>query len=435
MNFIKGVFESARYGTLRLIIPFMVALDEIVCYADPVLVLFDKIALFDPWGLFHLRHYFEIPVDYSSLILRVNLGLIGCVFYVLFLSCIKSIRKASFKQHCGVNWIFRVMFALFTYCWVSIIVEIIVKVFLPVLFVGIISPIVILYFVWTMYQDPGFDLFITPNLVKIVAISGKIGSGKTTCCNYLVEKHKYVEINLADKLKQIVAELTCTPLDTVYKQKEHVVEGEFKLNAGKMREILQKHLRELYSLPRLMYYKFQLQFNNVIQSFANPPKIIQDSDEKEKDSDVPSLYDELIPDNAKLMSRGFSLGKILQVVGMSFRQQFDDQIWIKFLVHSIRTRARDGKCNFVVGDIRMKNEAKYFKKSWMHPFSLVATLIRIERKTENRLEFVKGRDQNHITEVDLDHYMGFSFVLVNDSTTKELFEKLLVLEKLVINRK
>lgn len=40
-----------------------------------------------------------------------------------------------------------------------------------------------------------------------VAFTGKFGSGKTTAANYLVEKHGFVKMSLADPMRQIVREI------------------------------------------------------------------------------------------------------------------------------------------------------------------------------------------------------------------------------------
>lgn len=40
-----------------------------------------------------------------------------------------------------------------------------------------------------------------------IALTGKYGSGKTTVANYLVEKHSFVKMSLADPMRQIVREI------------------------------------------------------------------------------------------------------------------------------------------------------------------------------------------------------------------------------------
>ena len=279
-------------------------------------------------------------------------------------------------------------------------------------FFAICTPItIIVNIIWM------FDLryFIIPRLVNIIGISGKIGSGKTTACQFFKSKN-FIEINFADKLKDVSSTLTTQTINVFKNQKGLVFENgeEFKYNVGTMRKIIRLYLQQVYSSPRILFWLYQFNINNVIESFTNHEKVCYDTVLHRL---TPLLYYEILPDKTKLKSNGISVGKILQILGLSFRNEFDSKVWMRFVWNDIiQGVLYKGEWDYVIGDMRMENEACGFDD--------YATLIRLERSEEKRSKFIGGRDPNHKTETDLDDYDFGDCVIENNGTEEEFFKKL-----------
>lgn len=63
--------------------------------------------------------------------------------------------------------------------------------------------------------------------MRVIGISGKIGSGKTSVAEYLSAKHGFVVDRIATSIKIAVAEMTRTTLDDNMKRKDIVARGEY----------------------------------------------------------------------------------------------------------------------------------------------------------------------------------------------------------------
>lgn len=93
---------------------------------------------------------------------------------------------------------------------------------------------------------------------------------------------------------------------------------------------------------------------------------------------------------------------IMEKYGMFFRE-FDKQYWIKQLGKLIEEEKRD----VVITDVRLIAEVDFLK-------SIGAKVIRLERSHELRSKIYPGPESTAITEVELDGYSGFDFVLDAD---------------------
>jgi hypothetical protein len=92
---------------------------------------------------------------------------------------------------------------------------------------------------------------------------------------------------------------------------------------------------------------------------------------------------------------------LLQSVGMFFRNNYDEDIWIKYLYRKIEKESKNS--NIVIDDTRLKNEFLYFTARGFKA-------IRMNCGLENRLHRMQVRDGmaptvsqlEHISETDLD---------------------------------
>lgn len=228
----------------------------------------------------------------------------------------------------------------------------------------------------------------------IIFISGKMGSGKDLVASYIKEIYKEEKdvtlIAIADKLKEITSSLTGTRLEDSYNNKS--------LIPLKIHEIDHTNVILNFLKKETNYFKF--------------------SDEDSK-KEIYLKINEII--KIFLESKGSSLGKYLQILGIQFRDKFGKDFWLKLCFKRI---TKNG--TYLITDGRFKNEADFFK-------SKESVMIRIEREKKLRKPSFGNRNPNHITETDLNDYL-FQFKIYNNWTGKEgkmkLFEELKYLFKI-----
>ena len=103
---------------------------------------------------------------------------------------------------------------------------------------------------------------------------------------------------------------------------------------------------------------------------------------------------------------GLTHREVLQKIGESMRNTFGDDIWIK----SLFSEGYDPKYDtWIITDVRYKNEADYIKDKG-------GILIRINRNT--------GYNDNHKSEIDLDDYNKFDYIVDNNGTIDQLVDKI-----------
>lgn len=107
---------------------------------------------------------------------------------------------------------------------------------------------------------------------------------------------------------------------------------------------------------------------------------------------------------------GIPPGRVLQTVGTDlFRNHFREDVWIKALMKAIATNPQ---ANWVVHDVRFKNEAKALLSRGGFVFKVV-----------RQRAYDPSRDHNHVSEVDLDDFIEWSGIIVNDGTFNELYDQ------------
>lgn len=105
---------------------------------------------------------------------------------------------------------------------------------------------------------------------------------------------------------------------------------------------------------------------------------------------------------------GLTNREILQKIGTSFRELFGEDIWIKALFKHLECIGFDK--NYIITDVRYKNEAKAIKEKG-------GILIRVNRNTDS--------NDTHQSEVDLDDYDKFDFIIDNNGSVEELIKKVI----------
>jgi len=101
--------------------------------------------------------------------------------------------------------------------------------------------------------------------------------------------------------------------------------------------------------------------------------------------------------------------RFLQELGCTIRN-YDQDYWINLTISEIKKRQNTSKQeNFVVTDVRFLNEARILRDNG-------ALLVRIERPGL--------KQDNHVSETELDNYDGFGFVISNDKTIVDLSSEL-----------
>ncbi len=103
--------------------------------------------------------------------------------------------------------------------------------------------------------------------------------------------------------------------------------------------------------------------------------------------------------------------KLLQFVGQGMREVYGENVWMNQIKFKIEKCKADGQKNFLVPDLRYKHDAQVLK-------SLGFVLVQIIRPDR-----IIDRDQNHISEVELDDFQ-FDYTICNDGSLEEFKYKL-----------
>jgi len=104
--------------------------------------------------------------------------------------------------------------------------------------------------------------------------------------------------------------------------------------------------------------------------------------------------------------------KLLQYLGTDvFRDNFDSDFWVNKVITSLQNH--DFVNNFVITDCRFPNEIDKVKDELENFYNI--TSIRIHRNT--------GLHDTHLSETALDDYTDFDYVIENNGTLEELYQK------------
>ncbi len=113
-------------------------------------------------------------------------------------------------------------------------------------------------------------------------------------------------------------------------------------------------------------------------------------------------------------------GEMLQKIGTNYLRSFDDKVWIKSTFASMLEEN-----NYVITDVRFKNEAQYIKDNGGILIKIVGDPAKIRANS--------NRDPNHPSEIDLDNWTNWDEIIENDSTIENLKIKAISLSVKYLN--
>lgn len=129
------------------------------------------------------------------------------------------------------------------------------------------------------------------------------------------------------------------------------------------------------------------------------------------------------------LTKQTTIREVLQYVGTTlFREQIHPDVWINSLFadyHSGIKMSDYTESKWIITDSRFPNDVERVK-------SLGGICIRVNRKS-NILPCV-AHEYQHPSEIALDNYEGFDYVIDNNGTIEELIEKvkeILIKEKII----
>lgn len=110
------------------------------------------------------------------------------------------------------------------------------------------------------------------------------------------------------------------------------------------------------------------------------------------------------------------------------RDVYGENIWINYIDTWIKVLAKGSlnKIVFIITDVRFKNEADYIKKNQGKVINIIAPL-----RNKNRLMTEKS-DANHLSEIDLDDYKTFDYIIRNDIDDKySLIDDIIIINDII----
>lgn len=106
---------------------------------------------------------------------------------------------------------------------------------------------------------------------------------------------------------------------------------------------------------------------------------------------------------------------LLQWIGSDYGRAKDENVWVKQTVKKIdKILTEDPFANIFITDARFPNEVESLKK-------LGFIVCKVNRSIDNRGDI--GRDPNHSSEISLDSYNEWDFIIENNGTLEELYAK------------
>lgn len=217
---------------------------------------------------------------------------------------------------------------------------------------------------------------------KVIALSGKMGSGKDTVTEILVNKIypnlKCTVVRFADSLKQFVSELMP---DKHYSEKTKT-------------DVVRFERQNVYNA----YGAFE-RFNLRIKAFQNKGL-------------------KLLPENAffdTFLLVEMSWSKWHAKVGQFCREYCGYDVFV-ILAEQAIIEAADTSDMVIVNDTRFENECEMLLR-------IGVPVIRLERSRDLRAPYFNGRDPENVSEVDLD-VTPFDYSVTNDGSIDELEARL-----------
>lgn len=118
---------------------------------------------------------------------------------------------------------------------------------------------------------------------------------------------------------------------------------------------------------------------------------------------------------------GFSYRDACEMIGEMFRQKYGKDFWVKTLQRRIKKDLQlhpsKTEALIVVSDVRHPEEAEWVK-------SQRGTLIKVHNPRKVQQVSEEEYKKKHISEIALDNYAGWDFIIQNDGTLSQLEQKI-----------
>lgn len=218
------------------------------------------------------------------------------------------------------------------------------------------------------------------NKVYIYLVSGKSLNGKDQLYKLLKDEVGLVQVAFADKLKETVMDLYGFSYEQMYGNLKDKEDKRYKNN------IDPKKIIDLKTWP--------------------DPNFAHDNGVEFSKMEVKN------PEYKKY----FTPRRILQIFGQDQRAIFPD-IWVSYVFNTtIPNLIKDGHTKFIITDVRFKNEIAVAEQ--LQPKNSKLVKIRI-----NRPGFYAKSCPDDISEIDLDNYTNWDYIIENTGSLDELKSK------------
>ena len=210
----------------------------------------------------------------------------------------------------------------------------------------------------------------------LIGISGKIKSGKDTVGEMLYNlgciEYSIYKYSFADSLKKIVASIVDCDYNSLNNQ-------EFKAS----------HIPNFIKITK----------DGIITHIVPNSKIFY--------KDIFRTYEVV------------TYREALQFFGDKFRSEYGQDFWIRMLKSDL---VSESTCLSIITDVRYKNEADFIKSN-------KGILIRVDRSEVQTPKNISS----HSSEMELDNYPNFDYIIENNGTLEELKSKVQLVYKSIKN--
>lgn len=208
---------------------------------------------------------------------------------------------------------------------------------------------------------------------KIIAISGKKQSGKSTLCNFIIG-HSMKSLNIINKEFKITGDGKLYISDLFGDDKYAGVFDVTRKNTA-MKDFLAANLDKYVKL-----YSFADELKRVcIELLGLDPKMVYGSDD-DKNKETHLKWEDW---PLKTKKKGFMTAReVMEVVGTDFFRAFYEPVWVKNTIYRIHN---DSPTLALICDVRFPNEADIINEESGLLVRLLRQIDQSEAKAENAL--------------------------------------------------
>lgn len=239
-------------------------------------------------------------------------------------------------------------------------------------------------------------------MIKLIGVSGKICSGKTTVSEVFVNKYGYTKVAIAEPVKEIGKwYIEYTKIKKEYEgnyEKLHAymfshnkrLEKRLFSIVGKKGDLIATAVEKTIRAKEML-------FEEVFSNFKDPDW------STEKNNDIRLLY---------------------QLIGASFRQHFGEDIWINALIRKIEVFQSQGQSLFICDDVRYKSEYVVLKDFGFKVIRLDINEETQKRRVKNLYGNLDPKRLRHSSEIDLDDVRDFDFIASTDDPLEKMLDSI-----------